>query len=434
MQSIVEFILFYLAKAVLHKYRPDIVGITGSVGKSSTKQAVRTVLSLKYALSPDATLYNNELGLPLTILGREAQGRSVWGWLSVFCHALRLITVTNPDYPKVLVLEFGADKPGDIAYLTRLAPCRVGVVTAISPTHLEQFGTIARIKEEKLILVRSLQGNTPCAILNADDELLMGERSTLTPPTMTYGFSKNADVRVMQCTRTARFIVGESLPLGISLKIAVRGDEMTMNLPNILGSHQVYPFLAAIAVGLAHNISPKRAAAVLERSFTPPNGRMRVIKGIKGTLIIDDSYNSSPLAAKAAIDTIALIDVQKGARRIAILGDMRELGSYTEEAHLELGRYVADKGIDIIITVGIWGQTLAKAAREQGMDKSSIFCFTNASKAGVKAQEIMKQGDVVLVKGSQNTIRLERTVKEIMAEPERASELLVRQGKEWGEK
>jgi len=166
------------------------------------------------------------------------------------------------------------------------------------------------------------------------------------------------------------------------------------------------------------------------REFDSPNGRMNLIDGIKHTLIIDDTYNSSPISVMSALDIVSKIPIAKGARRFAVLGDMLELGKYSEEGHREVGRYAAKARVDKLITVGERARDIARSAEEAGMARDNIFEYTDVAEAGRFIQQRIEQGDLILVKGSQG-MRLEKIVKEIMAEPLRAKELLVRQEEEW---
>jgi len=166
------------------------------------------------------------------------------------------------------------------------------------------------------------------------------------------------------------------------------------------------------------------------RNYRSPRGRMNLIKGIKHTLIIDDTYNSSPKAAFAAIEVLKKFPLKEGKRKFAVLGDMLELGSFTREGHEEVGRRAFEAGLDGLITVGEKARDIAVGAREAGLSQDKIFTFSDTSKAGQFLQQRIKEGDLILVKGSQG-MRMEKIVKEIMDEPLKANELLVRQDESW---
>ncbi|MFA5070536.1 MAG: UDP-N-acetylmuramoyl-tripeptide--D-alanyl-D-alanine ligase [Patescibacteria group bacterium] len=449
LKKILEKKLRFLAKKILKKYQPDVIGITGSVGKTSAKEAIYTVLAAKFPSRENIKNYNNEIGVPLTIIGAESGRKSIFSWLKVFMKALALIVATKP-YPKILVLEMAADKPGDLSYLTDFIPLKVAVVTAIGPVHLEFFGKIENIVREKSQLVAALP-KEGFALLSADDELVLGMKEKTKATLSTYGFSAAAEVKASE----PQLSYGEGgldglekrRIKGLSFKVSFEGSTTPFFLPGVLGEHQVYSALAATAVGLAYGLNLVGISEAL-RNFKSPPGRMNLIQGIKGTLVIDDSYNSSPKAALAALDVLDKINLdegipdeakpaalkkltQEGKRflKFAVLGDMAELGEFTKEGHEMVGEKVA--GIaDVLITVGEKGKIIAKKAVKKGMHEVQVFSFDYAAEAGRFLQDRIHKGDIILIKGSQ-VVRMEKAVKEIMTEPLRAGELLCRQGSEW---
>ncbi len=428
-KKVLEWKLKILAGIVVRKYHPKIVGVTGSVGKTSTKDAIATVLRAGFRVRKNMKNYNNEIGVPLAILGEESGGKNLFIWLGVFFRALRLICFRDANYPEVLVLEMGADKTGDIEYLTSFAPCTVGVVTAVSEVHLEYFKTLDRVITEKRKMVSQLF-KEGFAVLNADDPSVLAMREKTRATVITYGFAETADVRSLEATVSEGPINPDQAPTGvsgISYKMSYRGSTVPVFLPSVLGSHQVLAGLAAAAVGISFGLNLHEIAGALKNFVSPP-GRMNLLPGIKYTRIIDDSYNSSPRAAKAALDTLKALDVR--GRRIAALGEMAELGDATVREHEDVGRYAAKSGLDLLVVVGEKAKIIAQAAVEAGFAESNISMFPNAEEAGRYIQRELKEGDVVLVKGSQ-VARMEKITKELMAEPLRASELLVRQGLEW---
>lgn len=410
------------------RYKPQIVGITGSVGKTSTKEAVYTVLSSKFRVRKNIKNYNNELGVPLSIIGVESGNKNPFIWLWVFCKAVCLLVWKSGKYPEILVLEMGADKPGDIKYLTQLAPCRVGVITALGPVHLELFGTMEKLVREKHQIVLHLK-KEDTAVLNADDQLVMSVQDKLKSKAITFGFNESAIVRATEVDVSAGPSADPWVDVqikGLSFKIIYNGSIIPFFMPSVLGEHQVYIALAAAAVGLAFGMNLADVSAAL-RNYSSPAGRMRLLPGIKHTSIIDDSYNSSPMAAKAAIKVLDKLKVS--GRKFVVLGDMLELGQYTEQGHKEVGEAVAHVA-DVLVTVGSRARIIADTAKATGLPEEGVFEFGQAEEAGKFVQERIKTGDIILVKGSQGA-RTERVVKELMAEPEKAMQLLVRQGPEW---
>lgn len=417
-----------LARWTLRKYQPKVVGVTGSVGKTSTKEAIYTILSQKFRVRQNIKNYNNEFGVPLSILGYESGYRNPFSWVWIFIRAIGQLIVRQRQYPDVLVLEMGADKPGDIRYLIGIAPCHIGVVTAIGPVHLELFGDMEHVIREKQLLVSHLPKNG-YAVLNSDDSQIMGMAETTKATVITFGFSEHAQVRAVEVDVS----VGPSTDpwtnvqiKGLSFKLAYNGSTVPVFLPDVLGEHQVYSALAAAAVGFSFGLNSVEVSQALQR-FRPPAGRMRLLAGIKHTSLIDDTYNSSPMATKAALKVLDKVTVS--GRKYVVLGDMLELGTYTIPGHREVGEAVVGVA-DNLITVGERAKHIAEAARERGMSGGAIFSFSTTDEAGQFVQERLNPGDIVLIKGSQGA-RMERVVKELMADPLRATELLVRQGKEW---
>lgn len=427
LKNILQSILRSLSKQILQKYKPDIVGVTGSVGKTSSKETIAQVLQTKFSVRRNVKNYNNEIGLPLTIIGVDkTAGKSIFGWLRVILKAKKLLLVTDKNYPEMLVLEMGADKPGDIEYLTDLAPCKVGVLTFIAHAHTEFFKTIKKIAQEKRIIISHLRQDG-FAVLNFDSDVVMQQVGATKAEVLTYGFKDGADLQVTD----VNIIKDENSgwPKGLNFKVLYKGNVVPVYLPGVISRSAVSAALAGLSVGTIFGVNLIEGSQALS-SLPGLPGRMRLVEGIKHTLIIDDTYNSSPEAAKMALDSLVRIDTKTGAKRYVVFGDMLELGAETENAHREIGFKIAELGFDFLITVGEAAKFTAAAAREAGMDENKIACFGNSVEAGRFLQEKMAQGDVVLAKGSQG-VRIEKLVKEVMAEPLQAAELLCRQGKEW---
>lgn len=427
LKNILQSILRGLAKRILVKYKPDVIGITGSVGKTSGKEAVAAVLQTKFSVRRSLKNYNNEIGLPLTIIGIEkAPGRSVWGWFNVIFTAKRLLLTRDKNYPEVLVLEMGADKPGDISYLTEIAPCKVGVLTFISHAHTEFFKTIKKIAQEKRIIISHLKQDG-FAVLNFDNELVMQNITATKAEVITYGFKEGADLQATGINVIRDEKIG--WPTGLNFKVLYKGNVVPVFLPGVISKSAISAALTGLAVGTILGVNLVEGAQALSKLENLP-GRMRLVAGIKNTLIIDDTYNSSPEAAKAALEALAKVEIRPSTRRYAVMGDMLELGTETENAHRELGFKTAELGIDFLITIGEAAKHIAAAAKEAGMDEDKIASFANSAEAGRFLQEKLNEGDLVLAKGSQS-VRVERLVKEIMAEPLQAVNLLCRQEKPW---
>ncbi|MFH1598013.1 MAG: UDP-N-acetylmuramoyl-tripeptide--D-alanyl-D-alanine ligase [Patescibacteria group bacterium] len=416
-----------LAKRILVKYQPDIIGVTGSYGKTSTVEAIYQVLATTYSVRKNLKNYNNEIGVPLSIIGKETGGKNFYKWLGVIFKAWSLLLSRDNSYPQILILEMAADHPGDIKYLVKMAPPKVGVITAIGPVHLKFFKKIEKVLDEKKMIVSKLPEDG-FAILNADDNYAISVKDQTRAKVLSYGFSEEAVVRASD------HLIFSELPeevekrvKGVSFKLHYQGNTVPVFLPDVLGRHQIYSALAAAACGISFNVNLVDTAEALKR-FQSPKGRMKIIDGIKHTVLIDDSYNSSPVACEAALEVLSRIPAE-GKNKFAALGDMAELGEFMEEGHYQVGKKAA-KVCDYLVTVGEAAKMMAEQAIKSGMSQDKVFSFGSADRAGRFIQERIKQGDIVLIKGSQVS-RMERVVKELMAEPEKANELLVRQGSSW---
>jgi len=426
MKKFVQSRLAAMAKMVLSRETPEIIGITGSVGKSSAKQAIGAVLGAKFSVRVSPKNYNTELGLPLSVLDLPSGGRSAWAWASILSRGCFRSHFGIKDYPKTLVLEMAADHPGDIAYLVNIAQPAVGVVTAVGESHAENFGSVENVAREKQVLVARLpkEGH---AVLNRDDERVWAMREKTKATVMSFGFHEQADVRALEFSMNYAFDAEGGC--GIRFKLAAGGSTIPVFLPNVLGRQAVYAALAATAVGLVKGMNLIEIANGL-RKYEPPPGRTRSIAGIKHTLLIDDSYNASPKSAKAALEILRDIPADSSRRKFAVLGDMLELGSLSVAGHEEVGRKAVECGVDFMVFVGEKMGDAEKAAVAAGASTDRVFHFANNDEAGRFVQQRMKQGDVVLIKGSRG-MRMETVVKELMADPLAAARLLAGHHEEW---
>lgn len=417
--------LWLLTKLIIRKYQPKIVGITGSVGKTSTKDAVAAVLSMGHQVRASAKSYNSDLGIPLTVIGMRSPWNNPLGWLQVFWRGIKLI-ITKNNYPAWLVLEVGADRPGDIKRVAARLNFDVAVLTHLPdlPVHVEFFPSVEAVVQEKLSLAKAV--NEPgLVVLNTDDDKQLATKSHFKAHLITYGFNEGAVVRGDHLNVV--YSDGpEAKPEGLTFKLSYEGTTLPVRLPGVIGEHQLYPALAAAAVGLKFSVNLVQVAEALGQ-FTPPPGRMRLIPGIKETLILDDTYNASPAALAAGLKTLGSLKV--AGRKIVVIGDMLELGDKTIEAHKAAGREAAAVA-ETIITVGIRSRFVAEGAKEQKFSLKKIHHCHDAVEVGEYLQKIIKPGDLVYLKGSQR-MRLEKAVEEIMLEPQKKATLLCRQEPEW---
>ncbi|OGG47831.1 hypothetical protein A2761_01800 [Candidatus Kaiserbacteria bacterium RIFCSPHIGHO2_01_FULL_51_33] len=410
------------ARAVLRKYKPTIVAVTGSVGKTSTKDALYTVLGSSFFVRKSEKSFNSDIGIPLTILGRPNGWNNPLVWLRTVREGLALLLLPN-HYPKWLVLEVGADRPGDIKRITRWLKPDIAVMTLLPavPVHVEFFKTPEELVAEKQHLLTALKPDG-IAIISEDDETA---RSLVVPEgarRVTFGFSSKAEVRASN----EETVYEDGKPVGIRFRVKYTGESSPVRLHGVLGRQHIYPVLASVAAGVTQGITLARAAESLKtHEFSP--GRMRILAGKNDSLIIDDSYNSSPVAVEEALHTLGSLEI-KG-RKIALLGDMLELGSFSPEEHRRIGVLAAQKA-ELLWTVGLRAKTMGEAAVEAGFPKEKTRHFIGSREAGNALAGELRSGDAALVKGSQS-IRMERAVERAMREPHRASELLVRQESAW---
>ncbi len=429
MRKILQFILKVLAKLVLWKYKPVIVAVTGSVGKTSTKEAIYSVLRNHFGeaqVRRNERNYNNEIGVPLTIFGLETGGRSIVIWLVRFIKIF-LMLVFQEKYPQILVIEMGADRPGDIKYLTKFVKPKVGVITTIGeiPVHVEFFDSPQALALEKKTLIDSLNADG-VAVLNYDDDMVRQMGENVQAKVLTYGFSEKADVKAINYEVKSANVEEEGIFGFVNFKLNYKGSVVPVKLFNVFGEHQTYPALAAAAVGIIFNLNLIEISEGL-RIYKSLAGRMRLLKGIKNTLIIVDSYNAAPLSTLAALETLGKFEntlpVGRQGKKIVVLGDMLELGRYSPEVHEQVGQKAAEV-VDLLFTVGERAKFIAEGAKAKGMTKDKIFEFCTSDEAAKIVQEKIQEGDIILIKGSR-AMKMEKIIKEIMAEPEKAKELLV---------
>lgn len=410
LRRLLVFVLKWLTRAVIRKYHPRIIAVTGSVGKSTTRELIVGMLGGHYRVRGSVGNYNTEIGVPLTVFGTTA-GHGFLGWLKVLQVAASLL-VRQTDYPEVLVLEMAADRPGDIRHLAGVAPPDIAVVTNVRNVHLEQYASVEAIAEEKSQLVRAL-GPDGVAILNFDDTRTRMMRALTQANAVFYGMTDEANVWLSDFTFE---------PEGASGTVNVRerdGSEVRSwpLTTGLLGVHQLSAVLAAFAVAYSVGVPPEEALAVA-KGFRPLPGRGRTFTGAEGRLIIDDSYNASPQAVMASLDVLERMPKP----RIAVLGEMRELGAAREAGHRSVGEYATSR-VEYLVTVGGDAGLIAAAAKEAGLSADHVFAETTAAEATNRVKAI--PGGSVLVKGSQ-AVYLERVVESLLADPRDAERLVKR--------
>lgn len=442
-KKIISYILQIESRLVLWKYKPKIIAITGSVGKTSTKDAVYAVLSKIAHVRKSEKSYNSEIGLPLTILGCPNGWNSPTIWLQNILKGMWLfLSPFGPHkYPKWLVLEVGVGKPGDMKKTASWISTDAVIMTAIgdTPVHIEFFNSRKHLIEEKSMLIKTLKKDG-ILILNADDEAILEMKTKTKSIVVTYGFNIDAD---LVASGDSIYYAPNGEPKGVIYRIdegglahgtMAKGNSLPVSIEGVFGRNHIYATLAALGFSYGMKFNMLEAINSL-KSYDFPQGRMRLLSGINDSLIIDDTYNSSPFACESALKTLGEVKATAGGRKIAVLGDMLELGRHTEEAHKSIGK-IAKENADILVVVGPRAQSIKDGAIEAGlpaqagMNTKNLHQFSNSFLAGEFLQTFVQKNDLVLIKGSQG-MRMERAVEAILFEKENKNKLLVRQDSEW---
>ncbi len=427
LKKFVAQILQYEARLVLRKYKPKVIAITGSVGKTSTKDAVYAVVAgVSYVRKSDKS-FNSEIGLPLTILGVPNGWNDPIIWINNIWKGLWLY-LTPHKYPKWLVLEVGVGKPDDMRKTALWLKTDAVIITAIgeTPSHIEFFSSRKNLIEEKSKLIQTLKKDG-LLVLNSDDEDVLGMKAKTKNRTITYGFKEGAEV----LGSGDNILYNETgAPEGVIFRIDEDGKSVPVTIEGVFGRNHVYASLAALALASGLKMNMLAAADALKNYEVSP-GRMRLLQGVNSSLIIDDTYNSSPFACEFALRTLG--GVKNKGRKIAILGDMLELGKHTEEAHKSIGQNAREnltRKNDVLVVVGQRARAIREGALAAGLSAKNIYDFDDSYAASEFIKMFIKKGDLVLIKGSQG-MRMERVVEAILQDQENKTKLLVRQDKEW---
>ncbi|MBI5005016.1 MAG: UDP-N-acetylmuramoyl-tripeptide--D-alanyl-D-alanine ligase, partial [Candidatus Lloydbacteria bacterium] len=353
LKQIIVFILTLEARLVLRKYRPTVVAVTGSVGKTSTKDAIYAVLAKQFYARKSEKSFNSDIGIPLAILGCPNGWYDYRIWFSNMLEGLRLVFGKN-HYPKWLVLEVGADRPGDIQKVAEWLSPDVVVVTRFAdvPVHVEFFPSPEALVREKAYLVEALKPDG-LLVLNHDDKESAALKEKTQARVITFGFGEGARIRASN-EEIFYNTNGEgsfAVPEGITFKVSYVGSTVPVRLNGAFGVQHIYAVLAGFAIGIIYGINMVAITEALAE-FVPPPGRLRRIDGQKRSIILDDSYNASPVATEAALSTLANIRKNEPARKIAVLGDMLELGKYSGKEHARIGEQTAETA-DVLVAVGV---------------------------------------------------------------------------------
>jgi len=348
-----------------------VVGITGSNGKSTTKEMTSAIAAQRWSVHKNKGNLNNLIGLPLTVLELD-------------------------ERHEVAVLEMGMNRKGEIRRLADIASPDVGVVTNVGPVHLEHLGTLDDVIAAKAELLEEL-GPAATAVINSDDPATAVLRASLRGPAVTFGLGPGADFRADR----VRFEQADT-----SFTILSPAGAVEVTIP-FLGAHNVSNALAAAAAAAVLGIGPEEIREGL-RKVQPLDMRFTELRFRGGIRVINDAYNANPVSMRAALDSLGLIE--EGPRRAAVLGDMLELGEHAGEAHRALGEEAGRAGLDLIVAVGEFATSVAQGARESGFDGRCIEVAADSGEAAEILRGWLRPGDLVLLKGSRG-VGLERTVQ-----------------------
>ena len=358
-----------IARAVMKKLMIPVVGLTGSVGKTTTRDMTYSVVSKMFKTLKNEGNLNNELGVPLTVFRAD-------------------------ESIEAAVIEMGMDNPGEIHRLSRMVKPMVSVITNIGMSHIERLGSQENIYRAKAEII----GNTResgTVILNGDDKILMAHKGEIKQKVITVGIqNKNADIVAYDIISTKD---------NVSFTAKGMGKEMKVTLP-VPGEHNVINAMLAMAVGIALSIPSKEIVSALA-DFTMTKMRMDVITDGDIT-IINDCYNAAPDSVRAALSVLSKYED----RRVAILGDIKALGEYSYKAHYDLGADVVKSGVEVLITVGNHARHIAEGACQCGMDSEFVVSVEEAEELFPLLSDLIKKNDVILVKGSR-AMKLERVTE-----------------------
>lgn len=363
-----------LAKNYRDLFNIPVIAVTGSVGKTSTKDMIASVLSARYKVHKTKGNFNNEIGLPLSVLGLD-------------------------ETHEAAVFELGMRGFGEISELSRITSPDIAVITNIGISHIERLGNRQNILKAKLEILDGLKKDGT-VILNGDDELLSGLRGLLSYRTIFYGINEGQDIWAFDLSSK-----GEE---GVNFQVQTLKNDMDLFIP-APGIHNVHNALSAIAVAQTLNMTDQEIKEGLLK-FSSSRLRMN-IEEKDGIKFINDSYNAAPSSVRAALSV--LCDIGRGKRKWAVLGDMLELGEWTEEAHKEIGRLVSAMSIDYLVGIGSFARWYIKGAEENEDNTTCTALFGSISEAKPYIKTVMQKGDVLLFKGSRS-MKLDVLVQELL--------------------
>jgi len=365
-----------LAAFYRYQFDPVVIGVTGSVGKTTTKEMIAAVAASYGPVLKSAGNFNNEIGVPLTLFN------------------------LSPKH-KVAVVEMAMRGPGQIDYLARIVKPSIGVITNIHISHIEFLGTLDAIADAKGELLDHLPADG-AAVLNADDAYFDYLKRRSNARVVSFGEGEGADIRAISAGLDSKGCC--------NFQVSTPRGSFDVRSP-VPGEHNIKDALAAIAVGEVLGISHESMSEALA-SFKPPEKRSNVIPTRGGVVIIDDTYNAGPASVLSALKTLKMME---GGRKIAVLGDMLELGEHALNAHLDVGKAVRENDVELLVVVGQLAKLISRGAIDAGMPVSAVFEYEDSWQAARELKDKLRERDVVLVKGSR-AMKMERVVEGLLAD------------------
>jgi UDP-N-acetylmuramoyl-tripeptide--D-alanyl-D-alanine ligase len=369
-----------IAGFLREKSRIPFIGITGSNGKTTSKEMIASVLGTQYSVLKNEGNYNNHIGVPLTLLRLEASH-------------------------EIGIVEMGMSSIGEIRRLCEIARPETGIVTNIGAAHLEFLGSLEKVKEAKGELVEFINGQGTI-VLNADDPMVIDLKDRVRGKLLTYG------IEDYRCDVRADRIHDLGID-GSTFLLRTQNKEIEIRL-SVIGGHNIYNALAAASAGLVHHVALEDIKKGLE-AFRGLSMRMEILSLEDDVKVINDSYNANPFSMKKAVEVLS--KARRGGRTFLVAGDMLELGDVSEKAHEEVGEFAAEGAIDFLIVVGELASFMAKGALKKGMKENNVFLCETVEDAGRILNERIESRDVVLIKGSRG-MKMERIIDKLKRKKE----------------
>jgi len=388
-------LLTWEASMLVKKHRPKVIAITGSVGKTTAKDILYAGLRDHFDTRTAQKSFNSDIGVPLSIMDLENPGNSPIQWIQVLFSGVKQV-IFSKSFPELLVLEVGAGAPNDIKKIATWLHPDISVFTALAetPVHIEFFESIEQLfNEKKSLALHTKQDGL--ILYNGNDELLKNLLSDIE-------------------TKKATFVISDNIIF--TKEGTTMNGETTITLPGVLGHQMMYPVAALVEIYKEFGIDVHQGITSLVNHYEPTPGRARIIQGIDETLLIDDAYNASPIAVKAALEVLGKFE-SKG-RKLFVFGDMMELGDYAKKAHIDVA--LQSDFINQLVTVGIHSRDTHVKATQMG---TPAIHFDTSAEAGEWLVENHKPGDTILFKSSRHSIKMEQAIVQ-MALPEEHHKLV----------